>query len=791
MTLWLVRAGEERFQEQDALTNNVITVGWNEVPDLSQVGNKAKFKLIYSKIRSAKSPGIWQLYDFVKAIRKGDLAAIPLQSNETAVSEVTGDYEYGKVSQNIKHFRRVKPWTIIPNKFIDKSILRSLGAGRTLGKVKRENAEKKTIQALKKGEPFSLEDYLRNNKKSNLSFEEAVQLVKKKYAPDSERSREEKEVIAKYGAIFKLEKLDMLTREAFESFLLIENNKHWNHIHRYKSRMTSHFDKLKDALRILLDESKPVSERLDMVIPEGKGMVPGFNKAVVTPILLVSHPEKYSVHNEIVEAGMRGYDVFPEIHEGSFGERYSIINEKIKGLASKYGLTLWEIDEVWRLGDNSVTPSADNQYFLVQVNEFGSKNLLEKKYYQHEGWKETPRDSDHGKVKVGDILAVYFASKAIDFQKQMRKLYKVDSITRGNVRFNVSEIKELAGLSLDKIRHAINEGRLGDVFKRISQQGFNISRLDKKDYEALVKLGKGKVIDGDGHGPGPIIYSFDELTSDTGLSPDKLRDIEHLLLEKRQLIFYGPPGTGKTFIAQKFALYLTQKKQNVRVVQFHQSYSYEDFVEGIKPNLSSSGDAVGFSKQKGALRILVDECLKNPDERFVMIIDEINRGNISKIFGELVYLLEYRDQKINLTYSPIDNFYLPNNLYIIGTMNSADRSIAFLDYALRRRFYFQELYPSTVILHQWLQQNTSANDLNIIAICTMLENINKIISDKLGQEYQIGQSYFMRDDLDVNSLRLVVDYAIMPLVSQYFFGNTASTRQIREICDGTITEFSK
>ena len=115
----------------------------------------------------------------------------------------------------------------------------------------------------------------------------------------------------------------------------------------------------------------------------------------------------------------------------------------------------------------------------------------------------------------------------------------------------------------------------------------------------------------------------------------------------------------------------------------------------IKPKISENGEATGFTLQSGLFKNLVKECIENPTNRFVLIIDEINRGNTSKIFGELIYLLEYRDEKISLTYSPLEEFYIPSNLYIIGTMNSADRSIAFVDYALRRRFYFKEFYPDT------------------------------------------------------------------------------------------------
>ena len=283
------------------------------------------------------------------------------------------------------------------------------------------------------------------------------------------------------------------------------------------------------------------------------------------------------------------------------------------------------------------------------------------------------------------------------------------------------------------------------------------------------------------------LFSIKELSKWTYLSLDKLKEIEYLLNEKKQIIFYGPPGTSKTYVAKKFAEYFVQGNGNVRIIQFHQSYSYEDFIEGIKPKLSERGEAIGFTLQSGLLKNLVKECIKNPAKKYVLIIDEINRGNISKIFGELIYLLEYRDEKISLTYSPQEEFLLPSNLFIIGTMNSADRSIAFVDYALRRRFYFKEFYPDTNgdVLYSWYKDN-NITDVDPHQIVTLLNETNKKISEQLGREYQIGYSYFMIKNLDKKKLENIIDYAIIPLIEQYFFGKKQKVEEVKQIWS-TIT----
>lgn len=243
-----------------------------------------------------------------------------------------------------------------------------------------------------------------------------------------------------------------------------------------------------------------------------------------------------------------------------------------------------------------------------------------------------------------------------------------------------------------------------------------------------------------------------------------LAQVITLLEKKRQLVFYGPPGTGKTFVARRLARLLAGDDDSVEIVQFHPSYAYEDFVQGYRPSMSD-GQA-GFQLVDGALKRLADKAGRAPGRTHILIIDEVNRGNLAKVFGELYYLLEYRDEKISLLYSR-ESFTLPKNLLIISTMNTADRSIALLDAALRRRFYFVPFFPDKPpiegLLRRWLQKNTP----QLLWLADVVDLANRKLGDR---HIAIGPSYFMDKDLTEEWILLVWEHSIKPYLAEHFFG---------------------
>ncbi len=249
-------------------------------------------------------------------------------------------------------------------------------------------------------------------------------------------------------------------------------------------------------------------------------------------------------------------------------------------------------------------------------------------------------------------------------------------------------------------------------------------------------------------------------------------EIEQLLQEKRQVIFYGPPGTGKTFVAEAFAVYFTGSPTRVTLVQFHPSYSYEEFIEGIRPETDATG-VLRYGVKPGLFKRFCEEA-RGKTARYLCIIDEINRGNLAHIFGELLYLLEYRGKTVELPYSG-ERFAIPPNLYLIGTMNTADRSIALVDYALRRRFHFIRFRPDSAILRRWMESQGYPAEWD----ASVLDRLNERLRlEGIADNALIGQSYFMQPDLSREGLQRLLRYTIQPLLEEYFFAEPSRVEAI-------------
>ncbi len=283
-------------------------------------------------------------------------------------------------------------------------------------------------------------------------------------------------------------------------------------------------------------------------------------------------------------------------------------------------------------------------------------------------------------------------------------------------------------------------------------------------------------------------YTKIDFLNEVYMAENRYDNVVAVLRNKKNIILQGAPGVGKTFAATRLAWSMMGEKDDERIefVQFHQNYSYEDFVMGYKPVDS------GFDLKYGIFYRFCQKAANHPNKEFFFIIDEINRGNMSKIFGELLMLIEkdYRGTKATMAYNGLP-FFVPENLYIIGMMNTADRSLAMIDYALRRRFSFFEIEPGFdsegFIKYQKKLDNETLNELIL-----KVKELNREISlDKsLGKGFCIGHSYFCNrkgsEDCTEEWLRSVVDYDILPMLSEYWFDDINKLQRWGNILQGVF-----
>jgi 5-methylcytosine-specific restriction enzyme B len=389
-------------------------------------------------------------------------------------------------------------------------------------------------------------------------------------------------------------------------------------------------------------------------------------------------------------------------------------------------------------------------------------------------------------VRPGDILIGYESTPT----KQVKGIWEISRPLHQSERGEVIEFELVEKLEIPVFWNELSNNpglrncevfinNQGSLFK-LTEEEFDIIRevIDVKNIAQEAKLGSSEIRP----------YSFAGDPDKPFIKEADFLQAVELLKRKKNIILQGAPGVGKTFIAEKLAYQLMGETNNAQIetVQFHQSFSYEDFVQGLRPSKS------GIELRNGIFYTFCQQALAHPEREFFLIIDEINRGNLSKIFGELLMLIEADKRRekwaVKLTYSEDegDRFYVPPNLYLIGTMNTADRSLAIVDYALRRRFAFINLQPEFGEKFTEFLQLKGVSSATIDSIRRYIGKVNQVIAEdiNLGPGFQIGHSYFCSKPADLSErdwLREIITFEIKPLLDEIWFDDNSKVNDMMSI----------
>ena len=574
----------------------------------------------------------------------------------------------------------------------------------------------------------------------------------------------------------------------------------------FKYLQEQHREEFEDCLKALTDESIPLLDRLSAYKKTMRSLCPtkfrvcANDERTAATILTCVRPNTYTFYKDDVYGYLckkLGVDT------KNAGRKYEHFLELLKAIDKEYGDEIQQImtPETKKYRNRPVLLAVQTVLWVMKKYEDDAKLSKKTEYVLAVDLPKTSQNywwlvanpkiwsaqelavggtidytlySESGKkrkvfqnfldARKGDFVVFYESSPTL----QIVGLAVVERESDGQtIVFKKTEGLE-TGIALSEIK-AVDELRNMQFLKN-PQGSFYSLTADEYDYiEDLIRE-KNPVM------PAKAVmeYTKKDFLNEVFLPEDDYDNLRALLLDKQNIILQGSPGVGKTFSAKRLAYSILGEKDDskVQLVQFHQNYTYEDFVIGYKPNEDG-----GFYLRPGVFYNLCKRAQQHPDGKYFFIIDEINRGNLSKILGELMMLIEkdYRGETLVLPYNQ-EEFSVPKNLYIIGMMNTADRSLAMMDYALRRRFSFFEMKPGFSTDGFKAYQRSLANE-DFDKLVSAIIDLNTVIEsdDSLGSGFCIGHSYLCNKDKkdveDSDWLKRVVEFDIAPMLREYWFDN--------------------